>query len=176
MSCFEHEIICYLWQGTAVPVGAGHGRRWVHPGLHRPSHMKLSNPFRFHWSHWKVLTTILDWTLTIQSTLFPVLMLLWQPQKSASLSLHLMNSRGKVMLAKDFQMLLFAAKPPFPVPKACILSFVPLCLQPGQDALLSCALGLFSLSCIPTVRIIGLAYHRQQEDGMRSKGLWTEGS
>lgn len=75
------------------------------------------------------------------------------------------------MLAKDFQMLLFEAKSPFPIPKACTLPFVQLCLQPGHDALLSCTLGLFSLSCIPTVRIIGPSYHQQQEDGMRSKRL-----
>lgn len=86
-----------------------------------------------------------------KSTFFPVPMLLWQPQKSAALSLDF-RSRGRVMLAKDFQMLLFEAKPPFPIPKDCTQSFVQLCPQPGQDALLSCALGLFSLSCIPTVR------------------------
>lgn len=75
------------------------------------------------------------------------------------------------MLAKHFQMLLFEGKSPFPSPKACTLSFVQLCLQPGHDALLSCALGLFSLSCIPTVTRIGPGYHQQQEDGRRSKGL-----
>lgn len=74
------------------------------------------------------------------------------------------------MLAKDFQMLLFEVKPPFPIPKACTLSFVQLCLWPGHNTLLSCTFGLFSLSCIPTVRITGPGYHRQQEDGMRSKG------
>ena len=80
------------------------------------------------------------------------------------------------MLAKDFQMLLFEIKPPFPVPNTCTPSFVPLCLQPGPNALLSCGLRLLSLSCIPTASVTGPGCHQQQEDRMRSKGLGTEES
>lgn len=105
--------------------------------------------------------------LMVQSVHFPVLMLLWQPQKSAAFSLHL-SGGGRVMLAKGFQMLLFEAKSPFPGPRTCILC-VP--SSPGHDASLSCALGLLSVSHIPTLRIIGPGYHQQQEDGMSSKGL-----
>lgn len=62
--------------------------------------------------------------LMVQSVHFPVLMLLWQPQKSAAFSLHL-SGGGRVMLAKGFQMLLFEAKSPLPGPRTCVLCVCP---------------------------------------------------